>query len=98
MWDKQRHFNSDGAEVREFPWDVFQPTYKATRCEKCEQCFSFKPLPLGLAVIAGRVIGQAVQDEDLAPLCALVQGRQQLVDGLGVQVQQIAVGVRLCYL
>lgn len=29
-------------------------------------------LPLGLAIIAGCVVGQAVQDEDLAPLCALI--------------------------
>lgn len=52
-------------------------------------------LPLGLALILGVVVGQAVQDEDLPPLCALVEGRQQLVDVLGIQVQQVAVGMRL---
>jgi len=52
-------------------------------------------LPLGLPLILRVVVGQAVQDEDLAPLGALVEGRQQLVDILGVQVQQVAVGVRL---
>lgn len=51
--------------------------------------------PLGLALVLGVVVGQAVQDEDLSPLSALVQGRQQLVDVLRVQVQQITVGVRL---
>lgn len=52
-------------------------------------------LPLSLALILGIVVGQAVQDKDLAPLSALVEGRQQLVDVLGVEVQQVAVGVRL---
>ena len=51
--------------------------------------------PLGLPVVLGRVAGQAVQDEDLAPLGALVQGCEQLVDGLRVQVEQVAAGVRL---
>lgn len=32
----------------------------------------FVPLPLGLAIIAGCVVGQAVQDKDLAPFCALI--------------------------
>lgn len=50
---------------------------------------------MGLALILGIVVGQAVQDEDLSPLCALVEGRQQLVDVLGIEVQQVAVGVRL---
>lgn len=50
---------------------------------------------MGLALILGVVVGQAVQDEDLTPLGALVEGRQQLVDVLGVEVQQVAVGVRL---
>lgn len=52
-------------------------------------------LPLSFALIFGVVVGQAVQDEDLPPLCALVEGRQQLVDVLGIEVQQVAVGVRL---
>lgn len=52
-------------------------------------------LPLGLSLIFRVVVRQAVQDEDLAPLGALVEGRQQLVDVLGVEVQQVAVGVRL---
>lgn len=52
-------------------------------------------LPLGLALILGVIIGQAVQDENLSPLCALVESRQQLVDVLGIEVQQVAVGVRL---
>lgn len=52
-------------------------------------------LPLSLSLILGVVVGQAVQDEDLTPLGALVEGRQQLVDVLGVEVQQVAVGVRL---
>lgn len=44
-------------------------------------------LPLGLAIITRCVISQAVKNENLSPLCALIQSRQQLVDGLGVQVQ-----------
>lgn len=51
--------------------------------------------PLGLSVVLGRVVGQAVQDEDLAPFGALVQGCQQLVNGLRVQVEEVAAGVRL---
>lgn len=51
-------------------------------------------LPLGLPVVLGCVVGQAVQDEDLAPLGALVQGCQQLVNGLRVQIKQVAAGVR----
>lgn len=43
---------------------------------------------LGLLVVLGLVGSQGVQDEDLAPLCALVQCRQQLVDGRGVQVSE----------
>lgn len=54
--------------------------------------------PLGLTVITRCVICEAVQDEYLSPLGTLIQSCQQLVDGLRVQVQQIAVGVRLCYL
>lgn len=50
---------------------------------------------MGLALILGVVVGQAVEDEDLSPLCALVKGSQQLVDVLGIEVQQVAVGVRL---
>ena len=52
-------------------------------------------LPLGLALVFGVVVGQAVEDEDLSPLGALVERGQQLVDVLRVQVQQVAVGVRL---
>lgn len=52
-------------------------------------------LPLGFALILGVIVGQAVQNEDLSPLSALVEGRQQLVDVLGIEVQQVAVGVRL---
>lgn len=50
---------------------------------------------MSLTVILGVVVGQTVQDEDLPPLSTLVESRQQLVDVLGVQVQQVAVGVRL---
>lgn len=50
---------------------------------------------MGLTLILGVVVGQAVEDEDLSPLCALVEGCQQLVDVLGIEVQQVAVGVRL---
>lgn len=32
-------------------------------------------LPLSLALVLGVVVGQAVEDEDLTPLCALVEGR-----------------------
>lgn len=53
------------------------------------------PSPLGLTLIFGVVVGEAVQDEDLAPLSALVEGRQELIDVLGIQVQEVAVGVRL---
>lgn len=52
-------------------------------------------VPLGFTLVLGVVVGQTVQDEDLAPLSALVQGCQQLVDVLRVQVQQVAVGVGL---
>lgn len=51
--------------------------------------------PLGLTVILGHVVGQTVQNEDLAPLSALIKGCQQLVDGLWVQVKQVATGMRL---
>ena len=51
--------------------------------------------PLGLPLIFWVVVGQAVQDEDLAPLSALVQSGEELVDVLRVQVQQVAVGVGL---
>lgn len=51
--------------------------------------------PLGLTLIFGVVVGQAIQDEDLAPLSALVQGGEELVDVLGIQVQQVAVGMGL---
>ena len=66
-------------------------------CQSAQAYFLYMEwlLPLGLAVIFGVVVGQAVQDEDLSPLCALVEGRQQLVDVLGVQVQQVTVRVRL---
>lgn len=50
---------------------------------------------MGLSVILGVVVGQTVQDEDLPPLCALIEGCQQLVDVLWIQVQEVAVGVRL---
>lgn len=50
---------------------------------------------MSLTLILGVVVGQAVQDEGLSPLCALVEGRQQLVDILWIEVQQVAVGVRL---
>ena len=36
---------------------------------------------LGLSVILGVVAGERVQDEDLAPLGALIVSRGQLVDG-----------------
>lgn len=48
-----------------------------------------------LTLILGVVVGQAVEDEDLSPLCALVESRQQFVDVLWIEVQQVAVGVRL---
>ena len=50
---------------------------------------------MSLSFILGVVVGQAVQDEDLAPLRALIEGCQQLVDVLRVQVQEVAVRVRL---
>lgn len=53
------------------------------------------PSPLGLTLVFGVVVGEAVQDEDLAPLSALVERRQELIDVLGIQVQKVAVGVRL---
>ncbi len=53
------------------------------------------PSPLGLALIFGVVVGETVQDEDLAPLSAFVEGRQELIDVLRIQVQKVAVGVRL---
>ena len=43
---------------------------------------------LGLLGVGRRVSGKRVEDEDLTPLCALVKGRQQLVDGRGVKVSQ----------
>ena len=36
---------------------------------------------LRLSVILGVVAGERVQDEDLAPLGALIESRDQLVDG-----------------
>ena len=50
---------------------------------------------MSLSFILRVVVGQAVQDEDLAPLRALIEGCQQLVDVLGIQVQEVAVGVGL---
>ena len=41
---------------------------------------------LCLLVILGVVRDQGVQDEHLAPFRALVEGREELVDRLGVQV------------
>jgi hypothetical protein len=41
---------------------------------------------LGLPVIREVVAGQIVQDEDLAPLSALIQGCEQLVDGGSVHL------------
>lgn len=43
---------------------------------------------LRLAVILRRIIGQRIQDEDLAPLGALVERSQQLVYGLRVYLHQ----------
>lgn len=40
--------------------------------------------PLGLTIITGCVIGQAVKDEYLSPLCTLIQSSQQLINGLRV--------------
>lgn len=51
--------------------------------------------PLSFPVILGVVVGQTVQDEDLPPLCALIQSCQQFVDVLRVQIQQVAVRVGL---
>lgn len=51
-------------------------------------------IPLSFTIILGVVVGQTVQDEDLAPLRALIQSRQQLVNVLRVQIQQVAVGMR----
>lgn len=62
------------------------------RLHHCTPC-GVLHLPLGLPLILRVVVGQAVQDENLAPLGALIEGRQQLVDVLGVQVQQVAVGM-----
>lgn len=53
------------------------------------------PSPLGLTLVFGAVVGETVQDEDLAPLSAFVEGRQELIDVLRIQVQKVAVGVRL---
>ena len=44
---------------------------------------------LCLALVFRCVVGDAVEDEDLAPLCALVEGGEQLVDDLGVDVQDL---------
>lgn len=51
--------------------------------------------PLSFPVILGVVVGQTVQDEDLPPLCALIQSCQQFVDVLRIQIQQVAVRVGL---
>lgn len=56
-------------------------------------CSAPPPSPLGLPVILGHVVGQAIQDEDLSPFGALVQGCEQLVDGLRVEVQQVTARV-----
>ncbi len=54
--------------------------------------------PLWLAVVTGRVAGQAVEDEDLAPLGALIKGCQEFINRLRIQVQKVAVRMRLWYL
>ena len=43
---------------------------------------------LGFLGIGRRVSGEGVKDEDLAPLCALIEGGQQLVDGRSVKISQ----------
>ena len=43
---------------------------------------------LSLAVILGVVAGERVQDEDLAPLGALIESREQLVDGGRVHLNE----------
>lgn len=45
------------------------------------------PSPLGLPVIFRHIVGQTVQDENLAPLRALIQGCEQFVNRLGVEIQ-----------
>jgi hypothetical protein len=45
---------------------------------------------LCLALILGRVVGNGVEDEHLSPLGALIQGGEQLVDDLGVDVEDLA--------
>lgn len=71
------------------------PPLRLTRTGLLLLCPQSVLLPLGFTLIFRIVVGQTVQDEDLSPLSALVQGREQLVDVLRVQVQQIAVGMRL---
>lgn len=66
------------------------PTHTSPQCETA----GVNP-PLGFTVILWAVVGETVQDEDLAPLSALVQSCQKLVDVLGVEIQQVAVWVRL---
>ena len=44
--------------------------------------------PLSLPLVLGVVVGEAVENEHLAPLGALVERRQELVDGLGVHLHQ----------
>ena len=43
---------------------------------------------LGFLGISRRVSGEGVKDEDLSPLCALIEGSQQLVDGRSVEISQ----------
>ena len=43
---------------------------------------------LGLSVILRVVAGERVQDEDLAPLGALIESREQLVDGGRVHLNE----------
>ena len=47
---------------------------------------------LSLPVVLRVVAGEAVQDEDLPPLRALVQGREELVDGGGVHLYERLAG------
>ncbi len=50
---------------------------------------------LDLALLGGGVHGKGVEDEDLAPLRALVQGCQQLGDRGGVEIKESGAGVEV---
>ena len=53
---------------------------------------------LSLAVVLGSVTGETVENEDLTPLGAFVESRQQLVDGRGIHVHHLEMRRGLGYL